>query len=76
MLQMVILQIRTLRVRGNGRDPDPGNGPMTGIFDDDAGRAAQRNAGGIVIQGSMTLGEPTGAAEAWTRVELQKNGVP
>jgi hypothetical protein len=74
MLQMGILRSRTLRMKGNDRNPDPGNGPMIGISGDDAGRAARRNAGEIEIQRSTTLGEPNGAVKAWTRAKSQRNG--
>lgn len=75
MLRMVRLQSPTLRAIGNDPNPDPGNGPMTGTFDDDVGRAAQRNVEETVIQRSMTLGKSTDAARAWTRVESQRSAV-
>jgi hypothetical protein len=75
MLRMVLPQNRTLQVIGNDRDLDPEKGPRIGTFDDDAGRAAQRNAEGTVIQRNMILGKPTDAAKAWIRAELQKSAV-
>jgi hypothetical protein len=72
---MVLPQNRTLQVIGNDRDLDPGNGPRTGTFDDAAGRAAQRNAEGTVIQRSMNLGKPTDAARVRIRAESQKRAV-
>lgn len=75
MLQMVLPQSHTPRAMGNDPGPDPRNGLRTGTFDVDAGRAALRNAEGIVIQKSMTLGKTTAAAIVWTKVESRKSAV-
>jgi hypothetical protein len=75
MRRMVRLQSPTLQAIGNDPNPDPGNGPMTGTFDDDVGKAAQKNVEETVIQRNMTLGTPTDAARVWTRVKSQKSAV-
>lgn len=70
--QIAILLLLTHRVQGT--DPGPESGLRTGIFADDAGKAARSSVGESGTQRPKTLDE-RGAAKAWKVLGPQRSAV-